>query len=275
MLRGAPVLAWGCSGAGLGVLWCWLGLCGGIATIGAALRRVAGVSGVYGRKTPRVLARNGQHRVPFRWLCWSCSACLRVFVVVVWLVFVGGLGGIATIGAALRRVAGVSGVYGRKTPRVLARNGQHRVPFRWLCWSCSACLRVFVVVVWLVFVGGLGGIATIGAALRRVAGVSVVYGRKIPRVVAQSAVDLGDMGCLGCSGLRFGRAGSWRGVFCAAACWVRRASVRAAGMIEPTVGVFCGAAREGGASWCVLTDFCAAEGEVLPRMVRFFCGGIG
>ena len=36
---------------------------------------------------------------------------------VVWLVFVGGLGGIATIGASLRRVAGVSGVYGRKTPR--------------------------------------------------------------------------------------------------------------------------------------------------------------
>ena len=86
----------------------------------------------------------------------------------------------------------------------------------------------------------------------------------------------GDMGCLGCSGLRFGRAGSWRGVFCAAACWVRRASVRAAWMIEPTVGVFCGAAREGGASWCVLvTYFCAVAGEVLPRMVRFFCGGIG
>ena len=86
----------------------------------------------------------------------------------------------------------------------------------------------------------------------------------------------GDMGCLGCSGLRFGRAGSWRGVFCAAACWVRRASVRAAGMIEPTVGVFCGAARVGGASWCVLvTYFCAAAGEVLPCMVRFICGGIG
>ena len=65
--------------------------------------------------------------------------------------------------------------------------------FRWLCWSCSACLRVFVVVVWLVFVGGLGGIATIGAALRRVAGVSGGYGRKTPRVVAQSAVDLGGM----------------------------------------------------------------------------------
>ena len=92
----------------------WLG---GIATIGAALRRVVGVSWVYGRKIPRVVAREGQCRVLFRWLCWSCSACLRVFVVVVWLVFVGGLGGIATIGAALRRVAGVSWVYGRKTPR--------------------------------------------------------------------------------------------------------------------------------------------------------------
>ena len=59
--------------------------------------------------------------------------------------------------------------------------------------SSSTCLRVFVVVVWLVFVGGLGGIATIGAALRRVAGVSGVYGRKTPRVVAQSAVHLGGM----------------------------------------------------------------------------------
>ena len=106
-------------------------------------------------------------------------------VLVVWLVFVGGLGGIATIGAALRRVVGVSGVYGRKTPRVVAWKGRRRVLFRWLCWSCSACLRVFVVVVWLVFVGGLGGIATIGASLRRVAGVSGVYGRKTPRVVAR------------------------------------------------------------------------------------------
>ena len=180
----------------------------------------------------------------------SCSTCLRLFVVVEWLVFVGGLGGIATIGAALRRVAGVSGVYGRKTPRVVACKGQRRVPvevegsmvvnlprgcstcspprwnagdmgclgcsglrfgrggwvgggvvarlcaggsFRWLCWLCSICLRVFVVVVWLVFVGGLGGIATIGAALRRVVGVSGVYGRKTPRVVAQSAGDLGGM----------------------------------------------------------------------------------
>ena len=59
--------------------------------------------------------------------------------------------------------------------------------------SCSTCLRLFVVVVWLVFVGGLGGIATIGAALRRVAGVSGVYGRKTPRVVAQRAVHLGGM----------------------------------------------------------------------------------
>ena len=108
----------------------------------------------------------------------------------------GSVGGIATIGAALRRVAGVSGVYGRKTPRVVAWKGQGRVLFRWLCWLCSACLRLFVVVVWLVFVGGLGGIATIGAALRRVVGVSGVYGCKTPRVVAQSAVHLGGMGVI-------------------------------------------------------------------------------
>ena len=54
-------------------------------------------------------------------------------VLVVWLVFVGGLGGIATIGAALRRVVGVSGVYGRKTPRVVAWKGQRRGAFRWRC----------------------------------------------------------------------------------------------------------------------------------------------
>ena len=63
----------------------------------------------------------------------------------------------------------------------------------WWRGSCSACLCVFVVVVWLVFVGGLGGIATIGAALRRVVGVSGVYGCKTPRVLAQSAVHLGGM----------------------------------------------------------------------------------
>ena len=80
----------------------------------------------------------------------SSSTCLRVFVVVVWLVFVGGLGGIATIVAALRRVVGVSGVYGRKTPR--------------------GCLE------------GPGPRARGG-----------VYGRKTPRVLAQSAVHLGGM----------------------------------------------------------------------------------
>ena len=133
---------------GFGVLWCWLGAglgsVGGIATIGAALRRVAGVSGVYGRKTPRVVAWKGQRRVLFRWLCWSCSICLRLFVVVVWLVFVGGLGsvgGIATIGAALRRVVGVSGVYGRKTPRVVAQCavdlGDMRV--NWGVWGVVYC----------------------------------------------------------------------------------------------------------------------------------------
>ena len=60
------------------------------------------------------------------------------------------MGGIATIGAALRRVAGVSGVYGRKTPR--------------------GCLE------------GPGPRARGG-----------VYGRKTPRVLAQSAVHLGGM----------------------------------------------------------------------------------
>ena len=69
------VLGWlavasGCSGAGLGVLWCWLGLCGGIATIGAALRRVAGVSVVYGRKTPRVLAQSAVHLGEI-WVTWG------------------------------------------------------------------------------------------------------------------------------------------------------------------------------------------------------------
>ena len=54
-------------------------------------------------------------------------------------------------------------------------------------------LRVVARLRGCVFVGGLGGIATIGAALRRVAGVSGVYGRKTPRVLAQSAVHLGDM----------------------------------------------------------------------------------
>ena len=160
-------MAWGCFGLAWCWLWCgwglcrdsvptflrvlgWLGLCGGNCyhrrCVAACRRRVGGLwsqnppsawsegpasrarGGVYGRKTPRVVAWKGQGRVLFRWLCWSCSACLRVFVVVVWLVFVGGLGGIATIGAALRRVVGVSGVYGRKTPRVLGRKGQRRVP---------------------------------------------------------------------------------------------------------------------------------------------------
>ena len=160
----------------------------------AACRRRVGGSMV--AKSP-VVAREGQCRVLFRWLCWSCSACLRVFVVVVWLVFVGGLGGIATIGAALRRVAGVSGVYGRKTPRVVAWMGQGRVPVEGSMVAkppggCSKCSR--------------------------------------PRWYA------GDMGCLGCSGRRFGRAGSCRGGFCGAAGWACPSFVCAAGMIEPTVG---------------------------------------
>jgi len=45
----------------------------------------------------------------------------------------------------------------------------------------STCLRLFVLVLWLAFAGCLGGITTIGGVWRRVAGVSVVYGCKIPR----------------------------------------------------------------------------------------------
>ena len=115
---------------------------------------------------PPVVAWMGQRRVLFRWLCWSCSACLCVFVVVVWLVFVGGLGGIATIGAALRRVVGVSWVYGRKTPRVVARKVQRRVPVEgsMVAKSPSACSKC-----------------------------------------SRPRWNAGDMGCLGCSGPRFGR----------------------------------------------------------------------
>ena len=135
------------------------------------------------------------------WVCcggWWCGAWWYVSgVVVAWVVFVGGLGGIATIGAALRRVVGVSVVYGRKTPRVVARKGQRRVPVEGSMVAkppsaCSKCRR--------------------------------------PRWYA------GDMGCLGCSGRRFGRAGSWRGGFCGAAGWACPSFVCAAGMIEPTVG---------------------------------------
>ena len=39
----------------------------------------------------------------------------------------------------------------------------------------------------------MGGIATIGGSGRRVVGVSGVYGCKTPRVVAQSAVHLGEI----------------------------------------------------------------------------------
>ena len=53
-----------CRGGVVCLCW-WLG---GIATIGAALRRVAGVSGVYGRKTPRGCSEGPASRA-FRWRC--------------------------------------------------------------------------------------------------------------------------------------------------------------------------------------------------------------
>ena len=116
---------------------------------------------------------------------------------VVWFVVVGGLGRIATIGAALRRVAGASGVYGRKTPEWLLGCA--------VASPCGGLGLLWWLVVWCLVVclwcrcglgrlrWWLGGIATIGAALRRVVGVSGVYGRKTPRVLAQSAVHLGGM----------------------------------------------------------------------------------
>ena len=107
-----------------------------------------------------------------------------------------------------------------------------------------------------------------------------VYGRKTPRVLAQSAVDLGGMGVTwgfwgvvdyGLGALVRREAFLWCGVSgtsgLSACCRDDRAHCRRLSR---------GVAREGGASWCVLvTYFCAAAGEVLPRMVRFFCGGIG
>ena len=237
--------------AGLGVLWGWLGGALGLAwwCLGAGF----GVA-----------------------VCCVVTTCLRFQRVLGWR---GLCGGIATIGAALRRVVGVSGVYGRKTPRVIAWKGQRRVPFRWQCWSSLRC-RCLAVVVWFVFVGGLGGIATIGAALRRVAGVSGVYGRKTPRVLAQSAVHLGEIRVTW---------GVWGVVDYGLGALVRGEAVSAGGVLGTSGLRACcrddrahcrrlsrGAAREGGASWCVLvTYFCAAAGEVLPRMVRLLCGGIG
>ena len=160
-LGGALVLAWGCFGAGLGVLWAGLGvLWAGFGVAGACV----------------------------------VIPCLRSYACWPGL---GSVGGIATIGAALRRVVGVSVVYGRKIPRVVAWMGQGRVPVEGSMVAkppggCSKCSR--------------------------------------PRWYA------GDMGCLGCSGRRFGRAGSWRGGFCGAAGWACPSFVCAAGMIEPTVG---------------------------------------
>ena len=186
-LRGALVLAWGCSG------------CVGVA------------SGRLGRFCVRLLGWLGG-AVVLAW-CWLwygwglCRDSVPTFLRVLgWLglawCWLGICGGNCyhrrCFAACRRRVGGLwsqnppsacserpasrarGGVYGRKTPRVVAWMGQRCVLFRWLCWSCSACLRVFVGVVWLVFVGGLGGIATIGAALRRVVGVSGLYGRKTP-----------------------------------------------------------------------------------------------
>ena len=132
--------------AGLGVLWCWLGAglgsVGGITTIGAALRRVAGVSGVYGRKTPAwLLGCAVASPCGGLGLLW----CLVVWCLVVCLWCRCGLGRLCwwlggncyhrrCVAACRRRVGGLwlqnpprgcsegqasrarGGVYGRKTP---------------------------------------------------------------------------------------------------------------------------------------------------------------
>ena len=147
------------------VRW-WLGgNCYHRRRVAACRRRVGGL---WSQNPPRGCSVARLRPRVVAWVCcgvwWYVSG-----VVVAWVVFVGGLGGIATIGAALRRVVGVSVVYGRKTPRVLGWKGQRRVPVEGsmvvnLPCGCSKC--------------------------------------------SPSRWNGGDMGCLGCSGLRFGRAGS-------------------------------------------------------------------
>ena len=121
LLRGAWVDSVCGFWAGLGVLWCWLGAGFGVAVACVVIRCLRSYACWAG--------------LGVLW-CWlgagfgmagACVVipCLRSYACWPGL---GSVGGIATIGAALRRVVGVSGVYGRKTPRVLARNGQHRVP---------------------------------------------------------------------------------------------------------------------------------------------------
>ena len=151
----------------MGVLWCWLGLCGGNCyhrrCLAACRRRVGGLWSQnppcgcsVARLRPRVVA----------WVCcgvWWCGVWWYVSgVVVAWVVFVGGLGGIATIGAALRRVVGVSGVYGCKTPRVVAQSAVHLGEI-WVTWG-----------VWGVVDDGLGVVASpcgVAGSARAVLGV--------------------------------------------------------------------------------------------------------
>ena len=142
--------------AGLGVLWCWLGAglgsVGGIATIGAALRRVAGVSGVYGCKTPRVVARKGQRHVLFRWQCWSCSTSLSICRggVACFRWWLGGNYYHRRCVAACRRRVG--GLWLQNPPWLLGRAsvacslggcvGRVRHVFVCLLWWCGLCSLV-------------------------------------------------------------------------------------------------------------------------------------
>ena len=147
-----------CCGGVACVRW-WLGgNCYHRRCLAACRRRVGGLWS----QNPRMVAQSAVHLGGMR-VTWG-----------VWGVVDHGLGVVASPCGVAGSARAVLGVFQWVRP----------LPMSGVAWW---------LVVWLVFVGGLGGIATIGAALRRVAGVSGVYGRKTPRVVAQSAVHLGEM----------------------------------------------------------------------------------
>ena len=93
--------------------------------------------GVYGCKTPRVVAQSAVHLGEI-WVTWG-----------VWGVVDDGLGVVASPCGVAGSARAVLGVFQWVRPLPMSE-------VVWWRGSCSACLRLFVVVVWLVFVGGLG-----------------------------------------------------------------------------------------------------------------------
>ena len=168
-LGGALVLAWCWLWCGWGLcrdsvptflcVLALLGLCGGNCyhrrCVAACRRRVGGLwsqnpprgcsegpasrarGGVYGCKTPRVVAQSAVHLGEI-WVTWG-----------VWGVVDDGLGVVASPCGVAGSARAVLGVFQWVRPLPMSE-------VVWWRGSCSACLRLFVVVVWLVFVGGLG-----------------------------------------------------------------------------------------------------------------------